>query len=257
MLTFVTLATLVWAVMATGFMFYYHLEQVKYKEQIAENQQLLNEFTENYDISVTKRNLLAGDYSALLGEYQWFSGENYSVFMDEYEKLLSNLRGNYTSTLNKFPELNATYNNLTSEFQILNGKGIVTKEEFGSLLDGFYKLFMALTTKELEGFLGNVNVMDVSLCIDYGNQTIEWHNVSITIGATLFDLTQKIAKVEYSYWPTMEPGHILITSINNHTQGWWLWYYWDEVKSEWIFGPVGCDAWILNDNGIYKWVCSS
>jgi len=259
-----TLITLVWASMTTGFMAYYFLEQMRYHNLLDENQQSLNDLTkllndlkENYDASTTKRDLLSGDYGTLLGEYQWFSSENYSSLLDKYEKLLSNLGANYTSTLNEFPELNATYNNLLNEFQILDDKDQVTREEFGSLLDAFYKLFMTLTIRESEGFLGEISEIKVSLCINYGNSTLEWHNISVSSGMTLFDLTQEVARVEYSYWPTLEPGHILITSINNYAEGYWLWYYWDEVKKDWIFGPVGCDAWILKNNGIYKWVCSS
>lgn len=245
-------------------MAYYYLEQIRYQNQLADKQQLLNELTQNYDTATTKRNLLSGEYGVLFGEYQWFvyknwfTGENCSLCMGEFEKLLSNLRGNYTSTLDEFPELNTTYNNLLDEFQRLNEQSQVTKEEFGSLLDDFYKLFTALMTKELEGLAEKATVIYVNLCIDYGNQTIKWYNnTSTSLGTTLFDLTRNITDVEYSYWPTMEPGHILITSINNYAQGYWIWYYWDDVKNEWIFGPVGCDAWVLSDHGIYKWVCGS
>jgi len=254
-IVFVTLATLVWASIATGSVAYYYLEQIRYGEQVKEKQQLLNELAGNYSASVTKRNLLSGDYGALLGEYQWFSGENYSALMGKYEKLLSNLGGNYTLTLNEFPELNETYNTLLNEFQTLNEKSAITREEFSSLLDEFYRLFTALAMKEMEGYLGHISVIKVSLCIDYGNSTIEWHNISTSHGITLFDLTREIAKVEYSYWPTLEPGHILVTSINNYKEGYWIWYYWDDVENRWIFGPVGCDAWILKDNGIYNWAC--
>jgi hypothetical protein len=153
--------------------------------------------------------------------------------------------------------LNNSYSNLLSTFQTLNENSQVSKEEFGSLLDDFYELFMALTMKESEGFLGKVSEIEVNLCIDYGNLTVKWFNTSVSPSASLFDLTQKVAEVEYSYWQTMEPGHILITSINNYAEGYWIWYYWDEVNNEWVFGPVGCDAWILNNNGIYKWFCSS
>lgn len=255
-IAFVTLATIVWASIATGFMAYYYLEQTEYRTQLDEKQQLLNELTENYDDSITKRNLLSGDYRTLLGEYQWFSGENYSSLMGKYERLISNLSGNYTLMLNELPELNATYNNLLNEFQALSDKNTVTKEEFGSLLDDSYKLFEALRMKELDESLGKVGVINVSICIDYGNSTEKWYNISVSPGTTLFNLTQKIAKVEYSYWSTIEPGHVLVTSINNYTEGYWVWYYRDGKKNDWVFGPVGCDAWILENNGTYKWSCS-
>ena len=253
-IAFITLTTLVWASIASGSVAYYYLEQIRYGEQLSEKQRLLNEIATNYSVSATKRNLLSGDYGALLGEYR-FLGENYSILMGKYSKLLSSLSGNYTSTLDEFPELNETYNNLSDEFKTLNGKSTVTKEEFGSILDKFYKLFTSLAIKELEGFQDKIGTIEVSLSIDYGNQTIEPHNVSIPLGTTLFDLTRKIAKIEYSYWPTMEPGHILVTSINNYMEGHWVWYYWNDVENKWIFGPVGCDAWVLKNNGIYSWTC--
>jgi len=243
--------------MATGFMSYYYIEQTKFQNQLDEKQRLLNELAENYETSATKRNLLAGDYGTLLGEYQWYSSENYSSLMGKCGRFLSNLSGNYTLTLNAFPELNSTYSNLLGEFQALDEKSQVSKEEFNSLLDDSYKLFVALTIKESEGFMGNVSAIEVSLCIDYGNLTIKWFNTSISFSASLFDLTQEVAEVQYSYWQTMEPGHILITSVNNYAKGYWVWYYWDEGSNDWVFGPMGCDAWILNNKGIYKWVCSS
>jgi hypothetical protein len=254
-IVFVILATLAWALIASGSVAYYYLEHMKYGEQLKEKQEVLNELAENYGVSATKRNLLSADYATLLGEYQWFYGENYSALMGKYEELLSNLGGNYTSTLNEFLELNETYNNVLNKFQTLNEKNAIKREEFGSLLDEFYKLFSTLAIKELEGVQDKISTIKVSLCIDYGNQTIEWHNVSIPLDTTLFDLTRKIAAVKYSYWSTMEPGHILVTSINNYTEGYWVWYYWYDVENKWIFGPVGCDAWILTNDGIYNWTC--
>lgn len=255
------LAVLVWALMATGTTAYYYLEQIRLSEQLTEKQESMDTLTENYDASATKKNLLAGDYSNLFGEYQWLSGGNYSTLMGKYGELLFNVQGNYSLMLSKSPDLNRTYGSVRDEFQTLNeritttNETIVTKAEFGSLLDDFYTLFLALSTKEVDGFLGQVSEINVSLCIDYGNQTVEWHNTTTSPGTTLFDFTRKIAEVNYSYWPTIEPGHILVDSINDYADGYWIWYYWDDVGHKWIFGPVGCDAWILRNNGVYNWTC--
>jgi hypothetical protein len=249
-------AMLLWALLATGFMGYYYLEYMKTRGHLDEVQGLLREIADNYNASAAKRNLLYGDYGLLLGEYQWIQGENCSLLMTKYEKLLLSLSGNYTSTLKENPDLNETYNALLNKFYSLNNKSLVTKEEFGPLLTDFYKLLTALATREMEKFIGRASVIHVNIIIDYGNQTIKWYNQTpASPGTTLFEVTRKIADIEYSYWPTMEPGHILVTSINNYTAGYWIWYYWDETKSEWVFGPVGCDAWILTDEGIYKWAC--
>ena len=78
----------------------------------------------------------------------------------------------------------------------------------------------------------------------------------------MFELTQKVAAVNFTYYASMEPGHILIDSINDKaayvdpsfTWGYsWKWYYWSEDQKKWMPGPVGCDAWMLKDGGIYKW----
>lgn len=253
----VLLATLVWASLATGAMTYYYLEKMRYQEQFDEKQQLLVELAENYNVSTAKQDLLLRDYNALLGEYYQFFGENCSLFMGKYEKLLHNLSINYTLTLDGFPELNETYNNLLNKTRTLSEQSVVTKGEFDSLLNDFYRLFASLTARELDGFLGKIGVMAVNLYIDYGNETKRWHNVSTSLGITLFDLTQNTTKVEYTYYSWMEPGHILVNSINNVTPSegkYWFWYYWDEAKNEWVSGQVGCDAWILKNNGTYKWV---
>ncbi|NWG11090.1 hypothetical protein HXY33_04990 [Candidatus Bathyarchaeota archaeon] len=254
-LVFTTLSMLVLLSISAGSAAYYYMEQNRYAEQLQEKQQLLTMLTENYDVAVSKRNLLGGDYSLLFGEYQRFVGENYSALIGEYDVLLLNLRGNYTSALNAFPELNESYNLLLSEFQLISQKGTVTKAEFGSLLDGFYRLFTSLAMRELDSYTGELNLIDVRLSINYSNSSTEWHNVSVSLGTTLFELTREVAEVEYSYDPTMEPGHILVSSINNYADGFWVWYYWDTAASVWVFGPVGCDAWILRNNGVYNWTC--
>lgn len=255
-IAFIALATLVWASTTTGFMTYYYLEQTKCQNQLSERQQSLNNLAQNYGASVAKRNLLSGQYGALLGEYQYFSGENYSSLMGDYEKLILSLNSNYSLVFSKLPELNESFNILLGEFQELDKQDQVTKDEFGTLLDGFYEIFAVVATKEIETFISETSTINVSLCINYskiaGEPKEEWHNISVASSATLFDLTREVAEVNYSYYPTMEPGHIIITSIGNSTSG-WIWYYWDKTVNNWVWGPIGCDAWTLKDNGIYKW----
>jgi hypothetical protein len=253
---FLMLAAVVWASIASSSMAYYYLEQTRYKGQNDEMQQLLNGIAENYNSSLTKQDSLSRDYNTLLGEYYQFFGDNYSQFMSGYKSLLSSLEGNYTSALNKFPELKEAYNNLLNNSQALSEKNVVTGEEFDSLLKDYYRLFMSLAAKELEDFLNTISTIEVTLCIDYGNETQKWHNLSASSGKTLFDLTLQIAKVDYDYYSLMEPGHMLINSIDDLAPSggkYWFWYYWDGTKNEWIRGQIGCDAWLLKDNGIYKW----
>lgn len=252
-LTFATLAILIWASTATGFMAYYYLQHLTYSEQLQQKQKLLDEFTRNSEDSLTKWNSLAANYGSLHGEYQWSKEENYAPLMDKYEKLMVNLKGNYTDLLNTSPDLNETYNLLWQKHQTLNQQTVIEKTEFAELLSEFDKLFTSMALKEMGKSISEVTTIQVSLLIDYGNTTRKWYNVSAPLGTTLFNLTRTVAKIEYSYWPTMEPGHILMTSINDSAEGYWLWYYWDEDSGEWVFGPVGCDAWMLIDGGVYKW----
>jgi hypothetical protein len=237
-------------------MTYYYLEQAKYQSQLSESQQSLNNLAQSYSASTAKRNWLAGQYGTLLGEYQYFSDANYSSLMGDYEELIVGLDSNYSFVFSKLPELNESFNNLLSEFQELNKKDQVTKDEFGGLLDGFYDIFVVVATKEIEGFISETSTINVCLCINFskvvGEQKEEWHNISVASSTTLFDLSRQVSEVNYSYYPTMEPGHIIITSIGNSTSG-WIWYYWDETANDWVWGPIGCDAWTLEDNGIYKW----
>jgi hypothetical protein len=250
---FVTLAILVWALIATGFTIHYYMQNLTYQEELQHRQKLLDELAKSSEDSLTRWNLLAGEYSTLLGEYQWFKEKNYAPLMNKCEKLIVNLKGNYTNLLNTFPDLNETYNLLWQKYETLNQKPVVEKEEFGELLSDSFKLFTSLTLKEMSKSIGEAAIIHVSLLIDYGNTTQEWHNVTTPLGTTLFNLTKTVTKIEYSYWPAMEPGHIFVDSINNSTDGYWLWYYWDKDREEWVLGPVGCDAWMLKDGGVYKW----
>jgi hypothetical protein len=251
------MAILVWALIATCATAYYFLEQTRYQSQLAETQNLLSELAENYATSMEKQDKLLRDYNALFGEYYMLYPENCSIFMGEYCHLLSSLSGNYTHILETFPKLNETYTYLSSYAQALCTQETVTRTEFETLLSEFYKLLSDLSATELENALIKVSVINVNLCIDYGNGTITWYNVSAYPGMTLFDLTKNLTNVEYSYYLRMEPGHVLVNSINGvfpDGEKYWFWYYWDETRNEWIFGQVGCDAWSLKDNGTYRWI---
>lgn len=252
-LAFVTLAILIWALTATSLMAYYYTRNLTLQEEVQQRQKLLDELARNSQDSLTRWNLLAGDYGLLFGDYQWFQGENYAPLMSKYEKLMVNLRGNYTNLLNISLDLNETYTRLWQRYQALNQTTVLAEKEFGELLSETYKLLTSMTLKEMGESIGEATIMQVSLLIDYGNTTERWYNISVPLGTTLFNLTQTVVEIEYDYYATAEPGHIFINSINNSAEGWWIWYYWDENRREWVSGPVGCDAWMLKDGGIYKW----
>ena len=250
----VMLVTLVWASITSGFAAYYFLEQSRCQKGFYDEQHLLADLVRNYDASVAKQDSLLRDYNALLEQYYQFFGDNVSPFVVRYRGLLSNLGSNYTATLDGFPKLNETYSDLLN--RAVNEQS-VTRDEFDSLLNDFYGLLSGLVSKELESSLDRISVMNVDLGIDYGNGTMHWYNVSVSRGATLFDLTRNLTMIDYSYYSAMQPGHALVNSINGVAPSdgkYWFWYYWDDTKNVWIAGQIGCDAWVLKGSGVYKWV---
>jgi hypothetical protein len=254
-----TLATIVWASIATGFAAYYYLEMVRYQKESNANRQLLLGVTKGYKEALGRQDLLLRDYNDLLGEYYMFTEENYSIFVEKYVQLLSNLGNNYTATINGSPELKEAYENLMNATQNLKEQNIVTKDEFEPLLMEFNRLLKSIVAEELENLIGENTTIKVNLCIDYGNGTVRWYNVSTSPGVSLFELTNQVAKIEYEYYQKMEPGHVLMKTINgvapSPAEGkYWFWYYWDENSNQWVFGQVGCDAWTLRDNGTYRWI---
>ncbi|MEM3706095.1 MAG: hypothetical protein QXX59_09360 [Candidatus Bathyarchaeia archaeon] len=256
-LTLIVLATLVWALIASGLGGYYYLEMDRYKKESDEKEQLLLGIAEGYKEALGRQDLLMRDYNALLGKY--YTGENYSIFAEEYVQLLYNLGNNCTAAINGAPELKEAYESLLNAVKELQEQEVVTKEEFEPLLMEFSGLLRSTVAKELENLIGKNTTIKVNLCIDYGNGTVTWHNVSASPGMSLFDLTQQVAQIEYDYYPAMKPGHVLMKTINGVAPSpsewkYWFWYYWDDTANQWVFGQVGCDAWTLRDNGTYKWV---
>ncbi|MDI6904296.1 MAG: hypothetical protein QMD13_02220 [Candidatus Bathyarchaeia archaeon] len=264
-LVFATLATIVWAVSISSLAAYFYLQNATYSEQIAENQQSLNTMAVNYNEAMTKRNTLLSEYSMLYGNYSFPLGTNFTLLTKLFNILMDNLKGNYSYLLMNQKDLNETYHALLNQTITINQKGNVTREEFGELLNEFYELFNLLAIRELSRIISETVTLTASICIIYENGTEKWHNkTSIPTGSSLFQLTQKIAKVNYTYSAWMKPGHIRLTAINDETEyteyktGYsegraWIWYYWDDNKQEWLSGPVGCDAWMLKDEDIYKW----
>lgn len=247
---------LVWAVSVSSLAAYFYLQNNTYSQQIAENQHSLNKITSTYNELMIKYNRLLSEYSTLYGNYSFPQGVNFTLLMIPLGRLIDNLKGNYSSLLMEQNDLNETYQALKEEYQTVYEQNNVTREDFGELLNKYYELFNLLTLRELSTTVSETVTLTVNICIDYGNGTIEWHNdIKVPAGSSLFQVTQKIAVINYTYYPSMKPGHILVDSINNwnETGGYWIWFYWNEEKQDWIFGPVGCDAWMLEDGGLYKW----
>jgi hypothetical protein len=198
----------------------------------------------------------------LYGNYSYFAGSNYASLMQPLGSLIADFSNNYTDLFVQ-EDLNSTHNQLLSDYQTLLQKSNVTKTDFGNLLNEYYNLFTLSAFRELGLSVSQATSLSVSIEINYGNGTLEWKNeTQVPAGYTLFRITQEIAVTNYSYYAFTQPGHVLVDSINNKTTytdpsyTWgnsWIWYYWSDSGKTWVSGPVGCDAWLLTNGGIYRW----
>jgi len=263
---FASLTMFVWAVLASSIAGFFYLQNTMNTEQIAENQQSLNKMSTTYNEAMAKYDQVLSDYSFLQGNYSFPLNTNFTLLTSSFLTLLQNVKGNFSSLLTEQKDLNETHYALQSKSETILLRGNVTRDEFGELLSECYEFLNLLVIRELSKTISETTTLTVNICIDYGNnETVEWHNKTvIPAGSSLFQLTQNVATVDFTYDALMKPGHIRVTSINDKAEytnytfsgsggAAWLWYYWNDDKQEWVFGPVGCDAWMLKDGGTYKW----
>ena len=259
---FVILVTILWATLASTFAGFYYLQDRNSAEQLKSTQNSLKQVASNNDEAINKYDLLLSEYGSLYGNYTYFSSNNYVALMPTLGELTTNFGEKYTNVLAQ-EDINKTYNQLLSDYEALLNKGNVTKTDFGSLLSEYYDLFSLSALREQELSISEATTLSVYIEINYGNGTVEWLNeTNVPSGQTLFELTQNLTVIRYSYYVLSEPGHILIDSINNlttytdpsYTWGYsWIWYYWNGNGGKWVSGPVGSDAWLLENGGIYRW----
>jgi hypothetical protein len=262
-LVFVVLAATIWAASASAFAGYYSLQNSINIEQLGSTQNSLNEIASNYSIVTDKYNLLLSEYALLRSNYSFFTSSDYAILLPPLETLITDLGKNYNALLLMQEDMNKTYGQLMSDYSALLEKGNVTKADFGNMLGGCYDLLSLCALRELSFTLSEATTLSVNVEIDYGNGTMEWHNeTQAPAGQTLFGIMQNIAVINYSYYAFTEPGHVLIDSINNVTtytdpsyaSGYsWIWYYYRDSNKMWLNGPVGCDAWLLKNDGVYRW----
>jgi hypothetical protein len=253
---------LVWAGLASTFAGYYFLQNVNTSNHLNSAQNSLNKVASSYGDATQKYDLLLTEYASLYDNYSSFAGSNYATLMPALGNAIADLGGNYTDLFEQ-GDMNKTYDQLSSDYEALLQSGNVTETDFSNLLSQYYDLFNLSALRELGLSISEATTLVVNVEIDYGNQTVEWRNeTNVPAGYTLFKLMQEIAVINYSYYALAEPGHVFVDSINNktaytdpsYTWGYsWIWYYWDSNEKNWVSGPVGCDAWLLENGGIYKW----
>jgi hypothetical protein len=255
------LAIIVWATLASGFAGYYYLQNGNNVEQLGNAQNSLNKVASNYTEVTNKYDLLLGEYGSLYGNYYSDTSNatfsNYTILMPALGSLIADFGGNYTNLFVQ-ADINETYHQLLNDYENCLQKGNVTEDNFGNLLSEYYSLFSLSALRELGLSVSKASTLSVNIAINYGNETTEWFNeTKVLAGYTLFELTQETATtIKYSYYSDVEPGHVFVDSINDKNDtltSYWLWYYWNASDKSWVLGPVGCDAWLLQNSGIYEW----
>lgn len=249
-----------WATLASSFAGYYYYQNKNNTNQLNSAQNSLNKVASSYSEAADKYDSLLDEYVLLDDNYSSFTGSNYATLLPSLGSLIADFGKNYTDLFAQ-EDLNITYNQLLSDYEASLQKGNVTETDFGNLLSEYYNLFSLSAFRELGMLVSAAATLSVNVEINYGNGTVEWDNeTKVPAGYTLFELTQEIAVVKYSYYASMEPGHVVVDSINNKTEYsnatasyYWFWYYWSGSEKKWVSGPVGCDAWILENGGIYEW----
>ena len=259
------LATIVWATLASAFAGYYYLQNNTNSDQLNSAQNSLNKVGSSYDEATNRYDLLLSEYGSLYGSYSgltYLADSNYSTLMPTLKSLIEDFGKNYTGLFVE-EDINQTYNQLLTDYKTELQKVNVTETDFGNLLIEYYGLFNLSALRKLGMSISEATTLSVDLEIDT-NGTVEWHNeTNLPAGTTLFRLTQEVTIIKYTYYAFLQPGHVLVDSINNktttytdasHTSGYsWSWSYWSDSGKKWVLGPVGCDAWLLENHGIYRW----
>lgn len=112
--------------------------------------------------------------------------------------------------------------------------------------------------QDIESLQGNLDdlTIRIDMKIDYGNETIVWHNnTRIPLGANLLTATKVISSVEYS---TGEFGAFVekIDGVGGDPNTFWLWNYYDRDSGVWEYGPVASDMWAPHNGDVVSWVYS-
>jgi len=257
-LAFAMLATVVWAALASAFVGYYYLENSNSSAQLRDANNSLNTVASTYSNAANKYDLLSSEYGSLYGTFSYFPNSDYTPLMQPLGSLFTDFSKNYTDLFVQ-ADINSSYNQLLSDYQTLLQKDNVTETDFGNLLSEYYNLFSLSALRELGLSVSEASTLSVSIEINYGNGTLEWKNeTQVPAGYTLFRITQEIVAITYSYYASAQPGHVFVDSINNEATNYtsnysWIWYYSSNSGKTWVSGPVGCDAWLLTNGGIYKW----
>jgi len=100
----------------------------------------------------------------------------------------------------------------------------------------------------------------VNIGINYGNETIEWHNNTVVpSGENLLNATMRVAIVEFKSFPGLGA---FVTSINGRGQNpstdlYWTYWVYNPQTRQYELGPVGAGSYLLTSNQTVQWLLSN
>ena len=93
-------------------------------------------------------------------------------------------------------------------------------------------------------------LVHVDLYIDYGNGTVEHHELALANATAFNALLEAKARVEYEVYPGMGILVVAINGVRNNetlVDHWWLYY----VNG--VLAPVACDRYYLSNGDVVCW----
>jgi hypothetical protein len=96
-------------------------------------------------------------------------------------------------------------------------------------------------------------VTQVEVMLNYGNGTVNWHNVSLTGISNSFKATKAAAGI-LSY--TVSESGVFVNAINGvwgNSTHWWALFFWNFTSGSWEFSSVGAIDLVLSDGEMIAW----
>ena len=201
-------------------------------------------------MSITIITITAG-----LSGYYYSRSQDYHELVQEYESSYPNLLQKYTDLLGNYTnmiDLLENYNNLIEKYGDIFQNHTELWKEYEDLIEEYGDISQNYT--ELWEEYESVTVL-FKLCINYGNGTAVWCNGSrIPVNTNLLNATQRVADVQYTYWPALEASFVdEINGVHNSVPYYWMWLYQDADTTTWTYGPAGADVFIVKSGQVFMW----
>ncbi len=110
----------------------------------------------------------------------------------------------------------------------------------------------------LKSKLGTVGET-LDIAVDFGNGTRIWYNDTYApVGASVFNATSlatggRVETQSYAYGNVTGVFVAGILGVSGTSTSYWLWYYLDNASGSWVEAPVGADAYLAVQGGVYLW----